>query len=148
MGAQNRIMIMQKLASSANIDIPVTKMPVVNINYQKLSNINNQSGLLGPPSPFPTNCLLPKNMFDPNIIYSDQEWELEIYEDVKSEASKNGLVSHIFVDKNSQGYVYIKMLKTDSAVQTYNMLNGRVYGNRQITVEYQFLKNYEEKFMK
>jgi len=85
-------------------------------------------------------------MFDNREMNPNEDWEFEIYEDVKGEATKSGSVQHIFVDKNSQGFVYAKMNTIDSAVQTHAMLNGRVYGGRQILVEYQISQIYEEIF--
>merc|ERR1712187_65445 len=112
----------------------------------KMHQLSFLNGLLGPSSPAPTNCLLLKNMFDPKEMNPNEDWEFEIYEDVKGEASKAGSVQHIFVDKNSQGFVYIKMGSIDSAMQTYSMLNGRIYGGRTILVEYQTTQLYEHIF--
>lgn len=158
--AQNRIMLMQKLASSANIELPMAQMPtketqspgqaIVTPQAMQASttyDLSTLPGLLGPPSPVPTVCLLLKNMFDPNEMVSHEDWELEVYEDVKGEASKTGAVLHVFIDKNSQGFVYIKMENLESSVQTHNMLNGRNYGGRQIIVQYQFLQTYDQVFI-
>jgi RNA-binding protein 39 len=154
---QNRMILMQKLASSANIDLPTTQMPMMQVQVPTHSNLavpseNNplltSNGLLGPSSTAPTNCLLLKNMFESKEMNPNEDWEFEIYEDVKGEASKVGSVQHIFVDKNSQGFVYIKMGTVESAMETYNMLNGRIYGGRPINVEYQTVQLYEHVFRK
>jgi RNA-binding protein 39 len=150
--AQNRIMLMQKLASSVNIDLPATHLPAMPVQLpgQRGSTpqtwthpLKSVQGLLGPSSSTPTNCLLLKNMFDAREMNPNEDWEFEVYEDVKGEASKSGLVQHIFVDKNSQGFVYVKMSTIDSAIQTHAILNGRIYGGRQILVEYQTTQTYE-----
>ena len=52
-------------------------------------------------------CLLLKNMFDPSQE-TEPDWQIEIGEDVKEECNKFGRVRFIFVDKDSQGFVYVK----------------------------------------
>merc|ERR1719221_251578 len=139
--AQNRITLIQKLASSVNIDLPITPSPTILVQLPvqlKIHPVALVHGLLGSASPIPTSCLLLKNMFDFKDLCPNENWESEIYEDVKGEVSKTGSVLHIFVDKNSQGFVYIKMETVDSSIKTFAMLNGRVYGGRHILVEYQF----------
>merc|ERR1712187_562234 len=153
--SQNRMLLMQKLACSAKIDLttaPVTKSYLQTPLEQELTSqsvpesLITMEGLLGTSSPIPTNCLLIKNMFNPILMNSSEDIEREIYEDVKAEAIKTGTVLHIFVDKFSQGFVYVKMLTIDSAMQTYNMLNGRLYGGRKVLVEYQSTHAYENAF--
>jgi RNA-binding protein 39 len=152
--SQNRMLLMHKLASSANINLPLAEMPAMLVQLPgqipttvpETHPLKSLQGLLGPPSPVPTNCLLLKNMFDETDMNPNEDWEFEIYEDVKDEASKTGSVQHIFVDKNSKGFVYIKMGTVESAVQTFNMLNGRIYGGRQILVAYQVKHIYEHIF--
>merc|ERR1711972_857781 len=154
--SQNRMLLMQKLACSAKIDFttaPVTKSYTQIPLEQELASqsvpesLITMEGLLGASSLIPTNCLLLKNMFNPILMNSsEQDTECEIYEDVKAEAIKTGTVLHIFVDKYSQGFVYVKMMTIDSAMQTYNILNGRVYGGRKILVEYQSTHAYENAF--
>ncbi|KAL9258227.1 RNA-binding protein 39-like protein [Drosera capensis] len=46
----------------------------------------------------PSECLLLKNMFDPNVE-SEQDFDLDIKEDVQDECAKYGGLKHIFVDK-------------------------------------------------
>jgi RNA-binding protein 39 len=152
--SQNRMLLMHKLASSANINLPLAEMPATLVQLPgqipttvpETHPLKSLQGLLGPSSPVPTNCLLLKNMFDETDMNPNEDWEFEIYEDVKDEASKTGSVQHIFVDKNSKGFVYIKMGTVESAVQTFNMLNGRIYGGRQILVAYQVKHIYEHIF--
>jgi RNA-binding protein 39 len=60
-----------------------------------------EQGLLGAPSPIPTECLLLKNLFDPTTE-TEEDWHLDIAEDVKEECGKHGPVDHIFVDKDSR----------------------------------------------
>merc|ERR1712193_329069 len=88
--------------------------------HSNLQPPNEIEGLLGPPSPTPTNCLLVKNMFNPKEMNPTENWDFDIMKDVKGEVSKTGTVLHIFVDKNSQGFVYIKMATLESAIHTFN----------------------------
>merc|ERR1711974_9726 len=93
--SQNRMLLMHKLASSANIDLPVAQMPATAVRLHgqlpatepELHPLKSLQGLLGPPSPVPTNCLLLKNMFDETEMNPNEDWEFEIHEDVKDEAS-------------------------------------------------------------
>merc|ERR1711981_591002 len=103
---------MHKLASSANVDLPISQMPAllvqlpgqpVLVSEPELHPLTSVQGLLGPSSSVPTNCLLLKNMFNEVEMNPNEDWEFEIYEDVKEEASKTGSIQHLFVDKNSQG---------------------------------------------
>merc|ERR1712113_520169 len=153
--SQNRMLLMQKLACSAKIDFTVVSVTKSYIQipleqeliFQSVSeSLITMEGLLGTSSLIPTNCLLIKNMFNPILMNSFEDIECEIYEDVKAEAIKTGTVLHIFVDKFSQGFVYAKMLTIDSAMQTYNILNGRVYGGRKVLVEFQLIHTYESTF--
>merc|ERR1712224_312953 len=123
--------------------------PHISTKQTQISNLHplhQIEGLLGPLSPIPTNCLLIKNMFDPKEMNPTQKWDIEIMKDVKIEALKTGPVLHIFVDKNSQGFVYVKMASIESATHTLSLLNGRIYGGRQVLVVYQFVQAYEEIF--
>ncbi|KAG1361003.1 RNA-binding protein 39 [Cocos nucifera] len=55
----------------------------------------------------PSECLLLKNMFDPNVE-TEPDFDLDIKEDVQDECSKFGIVKHIFIDKSrSLNYTYL-----------------------------------------
>eukprot|EP00898_Chlorokybus_atmophyticus_P007365 jgi/Chlat1/762/Chrsp104S01237 len=96
-------------------------------------------------SPVPTNCILLKNMFDPTQE-TEPEWHLDIQDDVRDECSKYGKVKHCFVDKNTQGYVWMKFETAASAIQAKQALDGRWFAGRQITVEFQNTTAYASKF--
>lgn len=77
-------------------------------------------GRLGPASPIPTDCLLLKNLFNPEEETEDH-WEDEIGDDVKEECGKYGRVLHLFVDKESQGFVYAKFADANGAIGAKNV---------------------------
>ncbi|KAI8608182.1 hypothetical protein BC830DRAFT_1072308, partial [Chytriomyces sp. MP71] len=80
-----------------------------------------------------TRCVLLKNMFDPSAE-TEENWDTEIRDDVKEECSKYGKIVHIAVDKNSQGYIYIKFDAIPFAQQAINALNGRFFSGKQACV--------------
>lgn len=142
---------MQKLASASNVEIPSAQLPgapaaqAARPAAPAVHPLTYVQGVLGPSSPVPTPCLLLKGMFDSKEQQGD-EWDYEVYEDVKGECSRCGPVVHVFVDKQSAGFVYVRMGTTEGAMQAHQLLNGRIYGGRQILVEYQFLPIYNQHF--
>lgn len=85
-------------------------------------------------------------MFDVREMNPAEAWDAEIVEDVSGEAARYGRVLHTYVDRNSQGYVYVRMDTTEGAMQVHQLLNGRIYAGRPIIVEYQFLPVYQNYF--
>ena len=73
-------------------------------------------------------------------------WEVDIREDVLEECSQFGAVLHIYVDKLSQGNVYVKCMTAQTATAAFANLNGRffagngvcfnVYNGTQTMLEY------------
>eukprot|EP00854_Cymbomonas_tetramitiformis_P012182 gene12182-14392_t len=106
---------------------------------------STEQGILGAPSPIPTQALLLKNLFDPEKETEDGWW-LDIQEDVKEECGKYGPVQHCFVDKDSKGFVYLKFAGVESAMAAQRALHSRWFAGRMITVDYQFLAVYENRF--
>eukprot|EP00798_Chlamydomonas_sp_ICE-L_P028744 gene28744-31923_t len=144
LNAQSRAALMQRLAANAGLEskpamvmmmqhpppaAPVPQVPQVS------SGLLLDQGLLGPPSPIPTQCILLKNMFDPNDPdnLGDPEWASEVESDVKEECSRFGEVSHIFIDKNSQGFVYLKFTNVQAAEMAHKTLHLRWYSGKQST---------------
>eukprot|EP01114_Cavostelium_apophysatum_P009992 TRINITY_DN2335_c0_g1_i1.p1 TRINITY_DN2335_c0_g1~~TRINITY_DN2335_c0_g1_i1.p1 ORF type:complete len:354 (+),score=98.02 TRINITY_DN2335_c0_g1_i1:487-1548(+) len=92
----------------------------------------------GPPPPIepePTHCVLIKNMFDP-ASESEPNWDQEIKQDVSEECSKFGSIVHVYVDKDSQGFVYMKFGSIPGAQNAINALNGRWFAGRMIEVDF------------
>ncbi|XP_058090835.1 uncharacterized protein LOC131237182 [Magnolia sinica] len=93
----------------------------------------------------PSECLLLKNMFDPENE-TEPDFDLDIKEDVQDECSKFGSVKHIFVDKNSAGFVYLRFENVTSAMSAQRALHGRWFAGKMITATYMLPQNYEAKF--
>ncbi|BBN18123.1 RNA-binding protein 23/39 [Marchantia polymorpha subsp. ruderalis] len=93
----------------------------------------------------PSEFLLLKYMFDPKIE-TDPDFDLDIKEDVQDECSKFGQVKHIFVDKNSAGYVYLRFDSTQAAISAQRALHGRWFAGKMITATFMTILAYETKF--
>ncbi|KAL3722734.1 hypothetical protein ACJRO7_035014 [Eucalyptus globulus] len=93
----------------------------------------------------PSECLLLKNMFDPTLE-TEPDFELDIKEDVQEECSKFGNLRHIFVDKNSSGFVYLRFEDTQSANNAQRALHGRWFAGKMITATFMVPLTYEAKF--
>ena len=103
-------------------------------------------GRLGPSSPIPTPCILIKNMFNP-AEETGEEWDLDIAEDVRAEcAQQYGPVAHLWVDKDSAGFVYVRFVDVGAAEKAHAGLQGRVFGGKKLYVEYYFLATYMSHF--
>eukprot|EP00727_Mastigamoeba_balamuthi_P007534 m51a1_g3400 putative rna-binding protein 39-like (836) ;mRNA; f:542121-545641 len=93
----------------------------------------------------PTTCVLLKNMFDP-AEEMDPNFDAEIREDVSEECGKHGRVVHIFVDKASQGHVWVRFADVPSAARAQSALNHRWFASKMITAEYIPVDVYNNKF--
>lgn len=96
-------------------------------------------GLSLNPAISPSPCMLLKNMFDPkayvlssllcyfNCLYreTDPDFHLDIKEDVTEECSKYGKITHIYVERDSEGHVYMKFTSSDGAQKAIQALNHR-----------------------
>ena len=71
---------------------------------------------------------------------------VDIGEEVKSECSKYGTVRHAFVDKDSQGFVYVKFAETAGAAAAKQALHARWFAGRMIAAEFQFTAVYNQHF--
>lgn len=93
----------------------------------------------------PSECLLLKNMFDPkNETY--EEFDMDIKEDVEGECSKFGKLKHIFVEKDSAGFVYLRFENAQSAFAAQRALHGRWFAGKMITATFMVPQTYEAKF--
>ncbi|XP_020889374.1 RNA-binding protein 39 isoform X1 [Arabidopsis lyrata subsp. lyrata] len=93
----------------------------------------------------PSECLLLKNMFDPSTETED-DFDKDIEEDVKEECSKFGNLNHIYVDKNSVGFVYLRFENAQAAIGAQRALHGRWFAGKMITATYMTTVAYEAKF--
>lgn len=93
----------------------------------------------------PSECLLLKNMFDP-AVETDPDFDLDIRDDVREECSKFGQVRHIFVDKNTAGFVYLRFDSITAAMGAQKALQGRWFAGKMITATFMSTQQYEMKF--
>lgn len=83
----------------------------------------------------PSTCLVIKNMFDPKKE-TDPNFDVEIKSDVQEEGSKFGTIVHLYVDKESQGCVYMRYKELEGSKKLITAFNGRWFGGRQISADY------------
>ncbi|KAJ0969564.1 hypothetical protein J5N97_022441 [Dioscorea zingiberensis] len=162
LNARSRAILMQKLdrtgtASSIaeSLGVPVLNGTVPNQVGFGLLPVNGQPampaavpGLHTPiidPIGEPSECLLLKNMFDPSTE-TEPDFELDIKEDVQEECSKFGPLRHIYVDKNSNGFVYLQFENMLSAAGCQRAMHGRWFAGRSISATYMRPADYEAKF--
>ncbi|XP_062178154.1 uncharacterized protein LOC133882928 isoform X3 [Alnus glutinosa] len=93
----------------------------------------------------PSECLLLKDMFDPKVE-TEPDFDLDIKEDVQEECLKFGKLKHIFVEKHSAGFVYLRFENTQGAVAAQRALHGRWFAGKMITATYMVPQAYETKF--
>ncbi|CAA7399687.1 unnamed protein product [Spirodela intermedia] len=93
----------------------------------------------------PSECLMLKNMFDPSLE-TEPDFDLDIKEDVQEECSKFGPLKHIFVDKNSAGYVYLRFESATAAISAQRALHGRWFAGKMITATFMLPPTYLAKF--
>eukprot|EP00475_Leptophrys_vorax_P035097 TRINITY_DN5747_c0_g1_i1.p1 TRINITY_DN5747_c0_g1~~TRINITY_DN5747_c0_g1_i1.p1 ORF type:complete len:519 (-),score=103.32 TRINITY_DN5747_c0_g1_i1:92-1624(-) len=120
--AQSRVALMQRLQrnSLANSDSMNPSNVAQNFNIPKIKA---------------TNCLILKNMFDPTEE-SNPDFDLEIRDDVSAEASRFGNLVHIFVDRDSNGNVFLRFGSEREAQDALNSFNGRWFASRQIVADF------------
>uniref|UniRef100_A0A6N2M0H7 RRM domain-containing protein n=1 Tax=Salix viminalis TaxID=40686 RepID=A0A6N2M0H7_SALVM len=83
----------------------------------------------------PSDCLFLKNMFDPKTE-TEPDFDLDIKEDVQEECSRFGNVKHIYIDKNSAGFVYMRFENTQAAINAQRSLHGRWFAGKLITATF------------
>lgn len=82
-----------------------------------------------------TKCFLLSNMFDPNTEQGD-DWPEEIRMEVIVESRKHGGAVHVYVDRCSQGNVYVKCESRHAAFSCVTALHGRWFSERLLTAAY------------
>ncbi|XP_010548117.1 PREDICTED: RNA-binding protein 39-like [Tarenaya hassleriana] len=159
LNAQSRALLMQKLdRSGTTSSTGLTTAATIPGAASVISPLVAPLGLPGAgilpgvniptlPDPVgvPTECLLLKNMFDPKTE-TEPDFDLDIKEDVQEECSKFGKLNHIFVDKNSSGFVYLRFETVQAAMNGQRALHGRWFAGNMITATYMTPQMYEEKF--
>jgi len=84
----------------------------------------------------PSTCVNLKNMFDPAHASRDASVVSEVHEDVRLECGNHGVVTHSAVDKNSQGFVYVKFDTVQAATEARRTLNARWFAGRLVTCDF------------
>ncbi|THG16450.1 hypothetical protein TEA_010217 [Camellia sinensis var. sinensis] len=163
LNAQSRALLMQKLDRSGTATSVAGSLgvPVLNgatSNQQAITlPIDGQSAVLAPALPAlvtslasepigkPSECLLLKNMFDP-ATETEPDFDLDITEDVQEECSNYGRVKHIYVDKNSAGYVYLRFETVEAAAIAQRAMHNRWFARRLISAVFLQPYEYDAKF--
>ncbi|KAJ9670929.1 hypothetical protein PVL29_027089 [Vitis rotundifolia] len=164
LNAQSRALLMQKLdrtgiASSIAGSLGVPMLNGSAPNQQAISlSINGQAAVSAPALPTqvvtssasepvgtPTECLLLKNMFDP-ATEIDPDFDLDIKEEVQEECSNFGRVKHIYVEKHSAGYVYLRFETVEASVTAQRSMHMRWFARRLISAIFLQPREYEAKF--
>jgi len=73
-------------------------------------------------------------MFDPGK--EDKGFEVEIEDDVRDECSRYGSIKHVYIDKYSQGNVYVRFAAINGGIKSYSELNGRWFNEKMLEVQY------------
>ncbi|KAD3640366.1 hypothetical protein R6Q59_003192 [Mikania micrantha] len=160
LNAQSRAMLMAKLDRSG-ITSGLPGAPLVNGSTPTLPGalpFNVPASLPSPALPTqivspmvsepignPSECLLLKNMFDPTTE-ADPEFDLDIKDDVEEECSNYGRVKHIYVDKNSAGYVYLRFDSVEGAARAQQAMHKRWFARRLISAIFLQPYEYDAKF--
>ncbi|CAJ2641616.1 unnamed protein product [Trifolium pratense] len=159
LNAQSRALLMQKLDRSgiaASIGLPINgsapapqafSLPISNPGLIPALGLPNQimPTQVAEPVGTPSNCLLLKNMFDPTTE-TEPDFDLDIKEDVEEECSKYGRVKHIYVDKNSAGFVYLMFETVEAASAAQRAMHMRWFARKMISAIYMQPQVYEAKF--
>mmetsp|Transcript_11464 Transcript_11464/g.20693 ORF Transcript_11464/g.20693 Transcript_11464/m.20693 type:complete len:304 (-) Transcript_11464:1187-2098(-) len=173
LNAQSRAILMQKLQGGAGAALPALPgpgapgLPTANLALPGVAAANPAlAALMGlPTSPVaaigapgmqipvappsedetPSPCLLLMNLFDP-AEETEPDFDEDIKEDVAEECNKYGRLVHVWVDKNSAGWVYMKFDGVDGSKRTYDNLNRRWFAKRMITAKFIPEPKYREQF--
>ncbi|KAF6167414.1 hypothetical protein GIB67_043256 [Kingdonia uniflora] len=130
LNAQSRAMLMQKLdrtgvatsiAGSLGVPLPINGQAAVSAPVLPALVLSSP---VTEPVGTPSVCLLLKNMFDPTTE-TEPDYDVDIKEDVYEECSNFGFVKHIYVDKNSAGYVYLRFEAVEAAVSAQKAMHMR-----------------------
>ncbi|XP_076910223.1 uncharacterized protein LOC143567794 isoform X2 [Bidens hawaiensis] len=164
LNAQSRVQLMAKLDRSGIASgLPGTLgvgAPLVNGSSSILAGGLPSNGLPAVPVPslaqmvpvtalepigIPSECLLLKNMFDP-ATETEPDFDLDIKEDVGEECSKFGRVKHIYVDKQSAGYVYLRFESVEAASRAQQGMHKRWFAGKMISAIFLQPYEYDAKF--
>ncbi|KAL6225398.1 hypothetical protein ACLB2K_004248 [Fragaria x ananassa] len=162
LNAQSRALLMQKLdrtgtatSIAGSLGVPVLNGSATNQRAVNLP-MNGQTTLSAPflparvmptaePIGNPSECLLLKDMFDP-ATEMEPDFDVDIKDDVEEECSKYGRVKHIYVEKNSAGFVYLRFETVEAAAAAQRAMHLRWFAGRQISALFMQPQVYAAKF--
>ncbi|CAH8353702.1 unnamed protein product [Eruca vesicaria subsp. sativa] len=152
LNAQSRALLMQKLdrtglATSivSTLGVPAVNQPGMNTGFPtSVFPTPAIPSFVTEPIGQPSECLLLKNMFDP-ATETELDFDEDIKEDVGSECSKYGRVNHIYVDKNSAGFVYLRFDSVQAAVAAQRAMHMRWFAQKMISAIFMPPHEYEAK---
>ncbi|CAH8357397.1 unnamed protein product [Eruca vesicaria subsp. sativa] len=153
LNAQSRVLLMQKLdrtGLTASIGVPAlngTAMNQPGMNPGFPTSVLPTTAIpsvVTEPIGQPSECLLLKNMFDP-ATETELGFDEEIREDVHDECSKYGEVKHIYVDKNSAGFVYLRFDSVQAAMAAQRAMHMRWFAQKMISATFLPPHEYEAK---
>ncbi|XP_073128325.1 uncharacterized protein [Henckelia pumila] len=155
LNAQSRALLMQKLDRTGTASSPGLSLPSAPLGSSSAQGppglaaaVLSIHAVTGPSIDavgVPSECLLLKNMFDPNAEV-ETDFDLDVNEDVQDECSKFGKLKHIYVDKNSAGCVYLRFENTQSSTAAQRALHGRWFAGKMITASFMAPHDYDAKF--
>lgn len=92
-----------------------------------------------------TKSLMLGNMFNPKL--EPAGFEVDLADDVREECeNRYGQVEHIFVEKDSQGVVFVRFSSLEGSSNAMKGLQGRWFGGLQIRASYVADEEYEKRF--
>lgn len=130
-GAPNQQAVNLPLNTQATVPMPMLPAQVISAATEAVGS--------------PTECLLLKNLFDP-ATETEPDFDLDIKEDVEEECSKFGRVKHIYVEKNSAGWVYLRFENVPAAMNAQRAMHLRWFAGRSISAIFMPPHEYEAKF--
>lgn len=118
-------MIPTKLPSGITLSIPAPALPMPLLSSIPLSL----------PPVTTSRCVLLKNMFDP-AKETDPNFDVDLRQQVVPEVErKAGPLLHVYIDKMSNGFIYLKFHDIPSAQQALTVFNGRYFAGTAIVAE-------------
>ncbi|XP_024011564.1 RNA-binding protein 39 [Eutrema salsugineum] len=157
LNAQSRVLLMQKLDRTGIATSIGGPIGVPALNGTALNQAGMNAGfptsvlpttaipsLVTEPIGQPSECLLLKNMFDP-ATETEPDFEEDIKVDVEEECSKYGRVNHIYVDKNSAGFVYVRFDSVQAAAAAQRAMHTRWFAQKMISAIFMPPHEYEAK---
>ncbi|KFK25283.1 hypothetical protein AALP_AA8G092000 [Arabis alpina] len=154
LNAQSRALLMQKLDRTGiatsivnSLGVPVLNGTAYNMNPGFPTSVLPTTAIpafVAEPIGQPSECLLLKNMFDP-ATEMEPDFENEIKDDVVDECSKYGTVEHIYVDRNSAGFVYLRFESVHAAAAAQKAMHTRWFAQKMISAIFMPRHEYEAK---